>query len=394
MHASKFRKTETSKPRNVETLKRRFHRTVTCLAVAAAPLFLSSGGCTSDGYPLDNTYHYQGKAPSAAPLPSTYAYRYPDTPPLLGARDLQEFVGRFRHRVVLLDFWASWSRQAREEMLMLARLQDELEDEGFQVIACNFDAEDKWTDVTVPMLHAAGANFPCVIIPDSQKAALRKWFAPNWSYDLPARFIVDRRGIVAAQALGGTPLAAVEQQVRRYVSGEGGKFAAEVSPAGATVRAKIVSCKDGRADSLPELASDPASPRRLAEQIGQYLTARVDRATNPRIAILPMADAQERRRPIPMGIETADELETYLKEQGYYDVIPPARTLKTLEQCGLSTMSIDYEPGLVKGKLDADFLVIGWLRPPRGSESSALAAGTAAARPEPQVIVKEVSEEP
>jgi len=364
------------------------------LAVGATLAFVVASGCTSDGYPLDNTYHYQGKAPSAAPLPSTYAYRYPDMPPSLGAKDLQDFVGKFRHRVVLLDFWASWSRQTREEMVMLARLQDELEDEGFQVIACNFDAEDKWTGVTVPMLHAANANFPCVIIPDAQKAELRKWLAPNWSYDLPARFIINRQGVVAAQALGGTSLAAVEQQVRRYVNGEGGKFAADVSRTGAAVRVKIVACREGKADSIPELTADPASPRRLAEQIGQFVTARVDRANNPRIAILPLADAKERRRPIPLGIATADELETYLKEQGYYDVVPPAQTRKILEESGLSAMSIDYEPSLVKGKLDADYLVIGWLRTPHGSEPSSVTASAESARREPQVIAKDVSAEP
>src|ERR1043166_6041429 len=108
-------------------------------------------GGTTDGYPLDNTYHYQGKAPSSPPQASAYGYRYPDVAPVLGAKDLQEFVGKFRQRVVLLDFWASWSRETREEMMMLAHLQEEMEDEGFQVVACSFDPETKWTTTTVPM---------------------------------------------------------------------------------------------------------------------------------------------------------------------------------------------------------------------------------------------------
>jgi alkyl hydroperoxide reductase subunit AhpC len=193
-------------------------RCIGCVWLGLLALALAAS-CTSEGYPYDNTFHVQGKAPSHAPAESTYAYRYPDAPPVLDAAGLQDFVSKFKQRVVLIDFWASWSRANRDELGALARMQEEMESEGFQVIACNLDSQDQWSTVTVPMLHGARANYPCVVIPKEARAALRAWLSPDWSYDLPARFVIGRSGQVTAQALGGESLGSVERQVRRMVMG-------------------------------------------------------------------------------------------------------------------------------------------------------------------------------
>lgn len=183
------------------------------MAAAALP-----AGCSGYHW-FDNTYNTQGKNPTPLPSPSVYRYSYPKTAPVLDAAGLQDLVGRYRHQVVLLDFWASWSRQNREELSMLARLQDEMRGEGFQVIACGLDPADKWSVQTVPMLHGAEANFPCVVIDPEARPALRAWLAPQWDYDLPARFVIDRNGQVARAALSGVAIASVEAAVRDLVRG-------------------------------------------------------------------------------------------------------------------------------------------------------------------------------
>src|SRR5262245_3632543 len=137
--------------------------------VAVASFAIIPTGCTNDGYPTDNTYHVQGKAPSSTPAPSTFAYRYPDSPPVLNEAGLKRLVEQYRQHVILLDFWATWSHSNREEMGMLARLQNDLRDEGFQVIACSFDEPIKWSKTIVPILHDAQARFPCVIIPEENR---------------------------------------------------------------------------------------------------------------------------------------------------------------------------------------------------------------------------------
>ncbi len=48
-------------------------------------------------------------------------------------------INDYRGRVVLLDFWATWSAPSRHELPRLARLHEELEQDGFSVIGLCLD---------------------------------------------------------------------------------------------------------------------------------------------------------------------------------------------------------------------------------------------------------------
>jgi hypothetical protein len=193
---------------------------------ASLPLFVMPllAGCSwsnQTGAPADSAK--DGAPPSAvAPAsPLTPAqrvgYRYPEDPPVLDGPDLQGFVGGFRHKVVLLHFWASWSQRSVEEIDELARLQDNLVDSEFQVISCCLDPPADWRSRTLPALRRAGANFPCIVIPTEAKPQVKDWLDPNWSYDLPARFLLDRHGQIVARSASSAPLAGVLEEARRLV---------------------------------------------------------------------------------------------------------------------------------------------------------------------------------
>lgn len=165
---------------------------------------------------------------------STYAYRYPDLPPVLDADGLEAFLDEYRHQVVVLAFWASWSQEGREDIAGLAQLHNELADQGLCVIACTFDPAEEWTTRTVPILQGARAGFPCVVIPREARNRLRDWLAKDWSYDLPARFVIDRQGEIVAREFSGRTLEAIVAQARKSVMGN--------EPVGALVKSR----SDGR----------------------------------------------------------------------------------------------------------------------------------------------------
>lgn len=48
-------------------------------------------------------------------------------------------MDEYRGRVVLLDFWATWSAPSRHELPQLARLHEELEQDGFSIIGLCLD---------------------------------------------------------------------------------------------------------------------------------------------------------------------------------------------------------------------------------------------------------------
>ena len=338
----------------------------TSIIAVSALTFLLVGlvtGCTNDGYPLDNTYHVQGKAPSSTPQPSTFAYRYPDSPPVLNEKGLKQLVEQYRQRVVLLDFWATWSHSNREEMRMLARLQDDLRDEGFQVIACSFDEPIKWSKTIVPILHDAQARFPCVIIPQENRMDVRMWLEPGWNYEVPARFVIGRDGQVVLTAMTDVPLAGIEQQVRELVlHGTGGGGHVGTIAQAAQARGKLINIKTGSFDSLPDLSS-LSDPRRIAEQMADQIAQRIDPEKNPRIAILPFPKSMGQRSSDPEGERTAELVEEALRERGFVNIVRPAQAEKLMNGAGLSATSIEFEPAMARDVLHCDYVVVGYVRP-------------------------------
>jgi thiol-disulfide isomerase/thioredoxin len=355
-------------------------------------LTLLLAGCASwDG--SSSQTRQTAEASSPDPLPErAHAFRYPDEPPVLDVRELQAFVAKFRPRVVLLDFWASWSGQSRQEMPELARLQEELGTDSFQVISCNFDTAQQWRAETVPSLYTQQANFPCVVIRPDAKPALRAWLAPAWSYDLPARFILDSQGRVLGRALSDIPVGEVQDQARRLVmaTDEGGGVAG--LPADAVgLRIKLIDVRRGQAQTMSEVSAPTSDPRRLATQVCQQLGPEIDRRLNVRIAVLPFPSSRNRARAGTFGYETAEQVRLGLRQQGYYDLVGPEQTEKMIAASGLTALSIDYEPAVVKDRLNCDFLVLGWLRgEPRNDPATtdARSAGSPHEGPGQSVIVE------
>lgn len=340
------------------------------LSVLALLALLPCGAaCNQEGYPLENTWHYQGKAPSGAPSGSTFAYRYPDVPPVLDAAGLQDIVSQYRHRVVLLDFWASWSRQNREELMTLARLQNDLRDEGFQVIACNLDPESEWARTTVPILHGASANFPCVIIDKNARADVRTWLAAEWNYELPARFLVSRSGVVAMHAYAGTPLDDVEREVRDHVRNRG-RDQNRLAQGEVALRVRLVNVASGQAESLGEVVAARHDLNRLTAQAVSLIARSLDRSANPRIGVAPFAALPGRGRAGTLGMDLSEHMMRSLRDQGYFDLIEPQRVARMLDGERQSVVTVEYDPSAIQGRIAADYLVLGWLRGDLGEDQA------------------------
>jgi thiol-disulfide isomerase/thioredoxin len=301
-------------------------------------------------------------------------YRYPDEPPVLDAQGLRAFVGRFRHRVVLLDFWASWCPRNREDMGVLIDLQEEMGHDSFQVIACNLDDPSLWSTGTVPLLNGLRASYPCVVLHSDAKTSLRTWLDPDWGGDLPARFILDAQGRVAAHMLSSGSVREVEQEVRRLAQASGvGNGTAALAPDAYALRIKLIDVRKGRAFSIPEVSMPGGKGSPLADQVYEHLAAEIDRRLNARIAILPFHSVRGRSDAEVVGRSTAGELEDIFRKHGYFDLVGPPAAERMIGALGLTAMGIEFDPSAAQGKVSCDFLVLGWVRGPAepgGRESS------------------------
>jgi peroxiredoxin len=98
-----------------------------------------------------------------------------------------------RGKVVLINFWATWCPPCREEMPAMERLWQQHRDRGFVLIAVSLDADGGQVK---PFATEHKLTFPIGLDAKLEVANLYGIRA------LPASFIVDRHGQVAALALG------------------------------------------------------------------------------------------------------------------------------------------------------------------------------------------------
>jgi peroxiredoxin len=98
-----------------------------------------------------------------------------------------------RGKVVFINFWATWCPPCREEMPAMERLWRQHRQAGFVLVAVSLDTDRA---LVKPYVAEHALTFPIAFDPGLEVANRYGVRA------LPASFIVDRQGQVAALALG------------------------------------------------------------------------------------------------------------------------------------------------------------------------------------------------
>ena len=98
-----------------------------------------------------------------------------------------------RGKVVLVNFWATWCPPCKEEMPAMQRLHERYHKDGFVLLAISVDADPR---VVRPYVAEHRFTFPVVL--DSKMEVANAYGVRA----LPASFIIDRDGTLAAMAIG------------------------------------------------------------------------------------------------------------------------------------------------------------------------------------------------
>lgn len=101
-------------------------------------------------------------------------------------------LARYRGKVVLVNFWATWCPPCRKEFPSLGRVRKLIKPSEFEVLAVNV-GEDPETVFS----FAGSTDFPVLFDRDSQ--AMARWSVKG----MPTTLLVDRQGRVALRAVGG-----------------------------------------------------------------------------------------------------------------------------------------------------------------------------------------------
>ncbi|MEW6165913.1 MAG: TlpA disulfide reductase family protein [Pseudomonadota bacterium] len=157
---------------------------------------------TSSPAPTERRRFLAGLLALAAASSATWAQGRGMTPlpaaaaaPALRLRDADDRpvdLARYRGRVVLVNFWATWCPPCRKEFPSLARVRKLFKPDEFEVVAVNV-GEDPETAFSFTGI----TDFPVVFDRAAQTMA-------DWKVRaLPTTFLVDRQGRLAYRATGG-----------------------------------------------------------------------------------------------------------------------------------------------------------------------------------------------
>jgi peroxiredoxin len=137
---------------------------------------------------------------------------------LLDARKKQMALSGFRGKVVLLNFWATECGGCRIEIPYFAEFDEKYRSKGFQVVGLSMDVsyeglkgpEAAWAKIN-PFVETHHLAFPILLADDAVEKAYRV-------EALPATYLLDRNGRVAAVYIGLVDKADVETNVKTLLA--------------------------------------------------------------------------------------------------------------------------------------------------------------------------------
>ncbi len=100
---------------------------------------------------------------------------------------------RYRGKVVVLDFWASWCVPCRRSFPWMNEMQEKYAEQGLMIVAVNMDAEP---ELAQAFLQEYPAHFE--LIEDREGELARKFDV----IAMPSSYVIDRNGEIVKRHLG------------------------------------------------------------------------------------------------------------------------------------------------------------------------------------------------
>ena len=134
----------------------------------------------------------------AANVPKTLTPWMGGATPALALKDVggvAHDLARYRGKVVLINFWATWCEPCREEMPSLQRLRESLPEKAFAVLAINVDEPDARV-----RRFLEETRLDLTVLLDPNKTVTRAWGVRV----MPTTFVVGPDGRIRYRLLGET----------------------------------------------------------------------------------------------------------------------------------------------------------------------------------------------
>lgn len=125
-----------------------------------------------------------------------------EAPPEFSLKDLEgqsHSLDRYRNKVVLVNFWATWCEPCKKEFPHFQSFLDKYQKQGFEVLAISTD-EGRTVSAVGPTVRRLGYSFTVLL--DLEGRVLRK-FSPKGN--CPYSVLLDRQGKIRMRHEGYNP---------------------------------------------------------------------------------------------------------------------------------------------------------------------------------------------
>lgn len=270
------------------------------------------------------------------PVATRPSYVYPDTPPVVDRQSLQAFLVRLGGDLTVIWVIGDIADEGGATAATLAEARDELKAHNCPIIALYTGPAHQWWPQVVPMLQAAGANYPCAVVAPPAFSGTAAWLAGDVRHRQPGIYVVDRLERVVGR-FGAQP-----EDVRAMVGQvAGGELLKNLQhQTMLCVRLRLIQLAGG--EITASAVSNAADVNTLAQDLARQLTASKPPGT---VAMLPFRNIGE---PTPAEQEQnqmiCEKLRERLEAHGWASLVSAEAAARVLAEQNLTSVAIEFDP--------------------------------------------------
>lgn len=290
-----------------------------------------TGLCAIVGCPPTDSSTLDRKPAATRP-----SYVYPDTPPVVDRQSLDAFLVQLGGDLTVIWVIGDSADEGGATAAALAEARDELKAHNCPMVALYTGPARQWWPQVVPMLQAAGANYPCAVVAPPAFSGMAAWLAGNTRHRQPGIYVVDRLERVIGR-FGAKPKE-VRAMVGQVTSGELVKNLQNQSML--CVRLRLIQLAGG--EITASAVSNAADVNTVAQDLARQLTTSKPLGT---VAMLPLRNIGE---PTPAEQEQnqmiCERLHERLEAHGWASLVSTEAAARVLAELNLTPVAIEFDP--------------------------------------------------
>ncbi|MBX7042889.1 MAG: TlpA family protein disulfide reductase [Ignavibacteria bacterium] len=115
---------------------------------------------------------------------------------------LRALMQSYKGKTVMVNLWATWCKPCVEEFPELLKAQNEMKDDGVELVLISLDFGEGAEMKTTDFLKKQEVDFRTYINAFSKDEELINFFDKQWEGAIPATFVYDKEGKLSSALIG------------------------------------------------------------------------------------------------------------------------------------------------------------------------------------------------